>query len=103
NQDKRLNPPGTFNSARITIRGNHVQHWLNGRLIVSATIGDEEWKSRVAHSKFSGLKDFAMNPRGKLMLTDHGSEAWFRKFEFHPLLEAAPSSSSTTVTQPYKP
>jgi hypothetical protein len=48
NQEKRLNQAGEFNSARVTIRGNRVQHWLNGRLIVSAGIGNEEWKSRVA-------------------------------------------------------
>ena len=29
------------------------------------------------------------------MLTDHGSEVWYRNFEFHPLLKAAPSSSSS--------
>lgn len=102
NQEKRLNSPGEFNSARIVIRGNHVQHWLNGRLIVSATIGSEEWKARVAQSKFSELKDFALNPRGKLMLTDHGNEVWFRNLEFHPLLKAAPRFSSSTTAAPHE-
>jgi hypothetical protein len=100
NQEKRLNPPGKFNSARIVIRGNQVQHWLNGRLIVSATIGSKEWNSRVAQSKFSELKDFAVNARGKLMLTDHGSEVWYRNFEFHPLLNAARNSSSSQTSTP---
>ena len=100
NQEKHLKPPGEFNSARIVIRGNHVEHWLNGRLIVSAEIGSEEWKSRVTQSKFSDTKDFALNPRGKLMLTDHGHEVWFRNFEFHSLTKAAPNSSSNSSPTP---
>jgi hypothetical protein len=91
NRDKRLRQAGEFNSARVTIRGNHVEHWLNGLLILSADIGSQEWKLRVAKSKFSNVKDFALNPRGKLLLTDHGSEAWFRNFEVHSLLKAAPN------------
>jgi hypothetical protein len=103
NQEKHLKPAGEFNSARIIIRGNKVQHWLNGRLIVSTVIGDEEWKSRIAQSKFSDLKDFAMNPHGKLMLTDHGSEVWFRNFKFHPLLKTATSSNASPIAAPSKP
>lgn len=83
NRDKRLRPCGEFNSARIVIRGNRVEHWMNQQLIVTATIGSDEWKSRVAESKFSDIKDFALNPRGKLMLTDHGGEVWYRKLELH--------------------
>jgi hypothetical protein len=83
NPDKHLNPPGEFNSARIVIRGNKVEHWMNGRLIVSATIGSDEWKARLAESKVSDIKDFALNPCGKLMITDHGGEVWYRKLELH--------------------
>jgi hypothetical protein len=83
NQDKHLNPPGQYNAARIVVRGNSLQHWLNGRLIVSATVGSPEWNTRVTESKFADLKDFGRNSRGRIMLTDHGSEAWFRRFEFH--------------------
>lgn len=85
NSDKHLNPPGTFNSARIVVHDNHVQHWLNGKLIVDAKIGSKDWKNRVHDSKFSDMKDFARNPEGRLMLTDHGSEVWFRNFKFTTL------------------
>lgn len=101
NQEKRLNPPGQFNSSRIVIRGNHVEHWLNGRLIVAATIGSEEWKSRVAESKFAGVKDFALNLRGKLMLTDHGDEVWYRTFGLPESLELAPNSRSNPTDVPH--
>ena len=85
NSEKQLQPPGEYNTAKIVVRGDKIEHWLNGRLIVSATVGDEEWQRRVAASKFSDAPDFSRNPRGKLMLTDHGSEVWYRNFVFEPL------------------
>lgn len=82
NMAKHLRPAGEYNTARIVVRGNTIEHWLNGEKIVSATVGDEEWKKRVAVSKFSDKPDFSLQPGGKLMLTDHGSEVWYRNFVF---------------------
>src|SRR5262245_12770821 len=31
NRDKHLKPSGEFNSARVVVHGNDVQHWMNGR------------------------------------------------------------------------
>jgi hypothetical protein len=84
NDAKHLKPAGEYNQARIVVKGDKIEHWLNGALIVSATVGDEEWKRRVAASKFSDVNDFSLSPRGKIMLTDHGSEVWYRNFVFVP-------------------
>ncbi|HWA98591.1 MAG TPA: DUF1080 domain-containing protein [Pirellulales bacterium] len=84
NGAKVLKPVGEYNTAKIVVRGNVIEHWLNGHRIVSATIGDAEWQRRIAESKFSDVENFAMNPRGKIMLTDHGSEVWLRNFKFEP-------------------
>ena len=80
-----LNPPGEFNSAKIVVRGDRLEHWLNGYLIVSATVGGEEWKRRIADSKFDDVPGFGENPRGKIMLTDHGSEVWYRNLKLTPI------------------
>ena len=84
-EDKHLLPAGKFNSSRILVRDNVLQHWLNDRLIVSATVGDAEWKERVARSKFADLRAFGQNRHGRIMLTDHGSEVWFRNFKMETL------------------
>ncbi len=84
-EQKHLKPPGEFNTARIVVCGNSLQHWLNGRLIVSATVNSPEWRTRLAGSKFAELQNFAQNHRGRIMLTDHGSEVWYRNFKFRPL------------------
>jgi len=73
------NPPGRWNTARIVARGSHLEHWLNGRQLVSADTASDDWKRRVMHSKFSDYPDFGQNPRGPIMLQDHGGTIWFRK------------------------
>ena len=81
---KPLKPTGEFNTARIVVQGNKIEHWLNGQLVVSATLGDDEWQRRLAASKFSDVPGYGSRPRGKIMLTDHGSEVWYRNFDFKP-------------------
>ncbi len=82
NSSKQLKPAGEWNLAKIVVRDNRIEHWLNGQQVVAATVGDSEWKKRISESKFSEYEDFSQKPRGKLMLTDHGSEVWYRNFSF---------------------
>ncbi len=82
NTDKKLEPAGEWNHAKIVVQGNRIEHWLNGQRIVTATVGDSEWQKRLSESKFSECPEFSAHPKGKLMLTDHGSEVWYRKFVF---------------------
>ena len=82
NAAKKLNPAGQWNRAKIVVQGNHIEHWLNGEKVVDAMVGDNEWKKRLAESKFNEHEDFSRQPKGKLMLTDHGSEVWYRNFVF---------------------
>jgi hypothetical protein len=44
---------------------------------VSAEVGSEEWLAGVAKSKFKAVQGFAPG-KGRLMLTEHGNETWFR-------------------------
>jgi hypothetical protein len=89
-KNKRLLPVDKFNSSRIVVRGNSLQHWLNDRLVVSATVGDADWTRRVTASKFADLKKFGRNRYGRIMLTDPGSEVWFRNFQ----LEVFPTNGA---------
>ena len=82
---KHLKPPGEFNTAQIIVSGNTIEHWLNGHKVVTATVGDEDWDKRIADSKFSDTSGFGENRFGKIMLTDHGSEAWYRNFQLEIL------------------
>jgi len=92
-EDCRPKPAGEWNQARIVVRGDRIEHWLNGRLAVAATAGDADWNARVAESKFDDREGFGTNRRGRLMLTDHGSEVWFRNCVFEPATDAGATES----------
>jgi len=82
---RELQPLDEFNTSRIVVQGSRIEHWLNGRKIVTATVGNPDWDERVSMSKFSKVPGFSRNRFGRIMLTDHGSEAWYRNFRItHP-------------------
>jgi hypothetical protein len=99
NEAKALNPPGEFNQGRIVVWGNHIEHWLNGRLIVSAEAGSPEWDRRIAESKFAKYEGFGQNRSGKIMLTDHNSEVWFRNVTLRVLPAPETMLAATKATQ----
>ena len=87
---RQLRPVGEFNQSRIVVRGNHIEHWLNGVRIVSADVGTSEWYQRVAESKFHNVESFGENRSGLIMLTDHSSEVWYRNIVLTPLPPPVP-------------
>jgi hypothetical protein len=91
-----LNPPGQFNSSRIVVQGNRIEHWLNGSLVVQACVGSDEWFRRMAKSKFADIPSFGQNRSGKIMLTDHNSEVWYRNLQ---LTEPAPVTCTLAATR----
>jgi len=85
NEKKKLNPPGEWNTAKIVAHGAKIEHWLNGEKIVEVDLTSDEWRKRLAQSKFAPHKDFARNSIGRIMLTEHGSEVWYRNIVLTPL------------------
>ncbi len=81
-------PPGTFNQSRIIVNGNHAEHWLNGRRVVSYDFGSEQLKAAIAQSKFARLPDMATKSAGYLELQNHGAQIWFRNFRIRELPES---------------
>jgi hypothetical protein len=83
--DKPLNPPGQWNKSKVVLRGNHVEHWLNGKLVCQGEIGSEDWRSRVARTKFKSAPGFGENPAGRIMITYHNDETWYRSMTIQEL------------------
>ena len=81
-----LKPNGEWNSVRLIIKpGNHVEHHMNGKLLCSYQLGGEDWKKRVAASKFKNWKEFATIDKGHICLQDHGGTVWFRNLKIREL------------------
>jgi hypothetical protein len=76
-----LKPPGEWNHSRVLVQGNHVEHWLNGKKVLEYELGSDEVKAAVQKSKFKNVKDFGTHIKGRILLTDHQDEAWFRNIK----------------------
>ena len=80
-----VKPVGEFNHARIIVDHGHVQHWMNGVKVVEYELGSEDFKARVARSKFAKWPDFATASAGYISLQDHHSVVAFRDIKIRPL------------------
>ncbi|MGH8166028.1 MAG: 3-keto-disaccharide hydrolase [Woeseiaceae bacterium] len=82
---KELRPVGEYNSVRLVVRDGHVEHWLNGKQVVEYVIGSDDWKERVAKSKFADWEHFARYQEGHIGLQDHSDRVWFRNIRIREL------------------
>lgn len=83
--NKPLNPPGQWNSGRILVKDGHIQHFLNGTLVVEIQIPSEDWDTRFQASKYKVAPGFGVNPKGLLMLQDHRDPISFRNLRIREL------------------
>lgn len=83
-QGKKLVPVPEFNQSRIIVRGNHVEHWLNGVKVVEAEFNSPEMNAAIAKSHFK-KSDWGKKPLGHIILQDHHSEVYFRNLKIRVL------------------
>ena len=75
---KVVRPAEQWNEAVLRVEGPKVTHWLNGEKIVEYELWTDEWKQKVADSKFRSMPGYGLNRTGHVALQDHGDEIWFR-------------------------
>ncbi|HEX8913301.1 MAG TPA: DUF1080 domain-containing protein [Humisphaera sp.] len=84
-KNKQLVPDGQFNVSRVVVRGDKVEHWLNGQKAVEFTFWSDEFNKAQEASKFKGSPVWAKKPLGYIALTSHGDEAHFRNVKLRVL------------------
>ncbi|HTH48959.1 MAG TPA: DUF1080 domain-containing protein, partial [Candidatus Limnocylindria bacterium] len=80
-----LKPAGQINSSRVLVKGNHVEHWLNGVKVLSYELGSPELAAAKAQSKFKNEAKWGTKFATPILLQDHGDEIWVRNLRVHPL------------------
>jgi hypothetical protein len=82
---KKLKPAGQWNTARIIVKGNYAEHWLNGVKITSYLKGTDEFNKKVSETKFKDYPEYAKSNSGYILLTDHGDPVYFRNINIRRL------------------
>jgi hypothetical protein len=83
--DKKLNPPGEWNSSRLLVRGNQVEQWLNGAKTVEFEMGSDDLRARIARSKFKNVPKFGEKTASPILLQDHEEVIAFRSIKLRVL------------------
>ena len=85
NISKKLNPSGQWNSSRIIHDNNKVEHWLNGKIILSFFKDSGDWNKKRNSEIFRDKTDYGKFKKGYIALQDHDTPIWFRNIRIKKL------------------
>ena len=83
--DRPLKPAGEWNTTRIVVRGQTVEHWLNSKKVLQYELNSPALNAAIEKSKFKGIERFGKRQNGHILLQDHGDQVWFRNIKIRRL------------------
>jgi hypothetical protein len=83
-------PVGEFNHSRLVVKGDHIEHWLNGEKVVDGSLKDPGVAkgSAARWGTESPVYDLLVNqPRKECQISiqNHESDAWFKNIKIRRL------------------
>lgn len=89
--NKTNNGIGNWNTLRIISNKSHIEHWLNGILVLTYERDSKDFIKLIAESKYKDIPGFGLNKKGRILLQDHGNKVYFKNIkirETKPLMES---------------
>lgn len=84
-KNKKLHPPGQWNTGRIIAKNGRVEHWLNGVRVVKYKRGSKDFLKRKAETKFKNDINYGELESGHILLTDHNDLVYFKEIKIRRL------------------
>jgi hypothetical protein len=83
--DVVVKPLSEFNKSRLVVEGKHVEHWLNGKMVLAYDLESDALKAAIATSRFKDKDFYGVKVPGRILLQNHGAEVWFRNLKIREL------------------
>lgn len=85
-KNKVLNKPREWNQAKIVAKGKSVEHWINGKKVLSYERGSDEFHKLIADTKFKEyITPYGEADMGYILLQDHKDKAYFKNIKIKRL------------------
>ena len=78
---KNFKGVGKWNNARVVVRDEHVEHWLNQVKVVKFDRSSQIFRALVEKSKYEKWNNFGQIPEGLILLQDHGDKVSFKSIK----------------------
>jgi hypothetical protein len=78
--ERAARPAGEWNSGRLVLDGNRVEHWINGRRVLAFELGSPELRAAPAQKKLNSARmmERLEKRRTPIAFQHHASTVWFR-------------------------
>ncbi len=81
-----VKPANQWNSTLIVVKGNTVQHWLNGQKLLEYELGSADWQAKVKASKFVAYPKYGTAAKGYIGIQgDHDGALSIRNVRIREL------------------
>lgn len=80
-----VRPGGEFNTSRLMVQDGRVRHYLNGTVTADYEADSEDFRTRIADSKFAKQEAFGRTTEGLIVLQDHKDRVAFRSVRVREL------------------
>ena len=84
-KQKIIKAAGEWNTTRIIFTPQKVEHWLNGKRLLSFVPWSEDWEKRKNAGKWKDYPDYGKYKKGFIGLQDHDSPLWFKNIKIKKL------------------
>ncbi len=81
-------PANEYNKARIVVKGNHVEHWVNGIIVTDYQLLSKEWKASLSGTIYENVEDYCKAWEGLIALYSKQGNIWVRNVRLRELEDA---------------